>query len=1031
MKARIIQTLADLSNGSPEELQNNIYYQILQEYFESAGHGDLDLPHQARQVLNRILNDYSNFSVSTIESFFQRIVRAFARELNISLGFEVEMRQTKVMELMVDQLLLGLGSDTHLTKLLEGFVNRNLAEQRTWNIDHEIRQLGQEVFKEKYQQLNIDANQANLWPANPLAVTLDLAQDLQKIQQRFEATLIEMAEAAESLMQAYGVRYEDIKYKSAGPVSFIYKILHKQDFKAPGKRCYDGYENPSHWYKAGSEESGRVEAALEAGLMGLHCDMLDYYQAESRNYQSARQVGRSIYSFGLLSRLQEELANYRRENARLIISDTNFLLREVMGEEHDAPFIYEKVGTQYRHYLLDEFQDTSDLQWSNLLPLVRDALAQGGGSLVVGDAKQSIYRWRNGNLKLLLRGVAASIRDMGQRPVVKTLDRNFRTSVSVVQFNNEFFSRAAERLAPLFPEEGQILFDEAYHAVAQEPVHHQVKGYVEVRFLTRPKKGEEDLLSWQEQALEQTEATIASLFEEGFKGEEICLLVRTNRDGVQLAEHLQRKGIKVISAESLLIASHPGVQLLLALLRHLNHEEDSISRAALLRFYFQVEEGGPAPHSSYRKTSSSASFSLSEWGEAATNFERLKEELRQLAVYECLERLLRIFPVLADPNAYVQGFMDSVLEYSGTQDASIEGFLQWWAEQANSRAVAAAPDPTAVQIMTIHKSKGLEFPVVMLPFCEWDLGASSKGVLWIKPEQTPYDRFPFLPLRPSKALEETFFEGAYEQENLESYLDNLNLLYVAFTRPQYRLYAFAPQSSSSKKSGTEIRSTSQLLLHLLSELPEGRIEGDGNLYCFGQAQDRTTIAKLKSEKKKTQLEQRSLKINKSPHGDWNQAIRVRSQAQRFLAEDLLSRQEKIDEGKLIHEALAYVETITDVEPALRKLMVQGLLASKQQARLQGRLNEVVQFPEASPWFDGSWEVRNEAEIITPSGQLLRPDRVMIKGSQAIVVDYKSGLPYDSHQKQVQNYAAALQSMGYAQVSGYVYYLAKLEIVRCY
>lgn len=1017
MKSRIIETLAELSTAPAEELRQKPQYLNLRAHFDEKGHVDLDIAHQARQVLNRILNDYSNFSVSTIESFFQSIVRAFARELNIALSYEIEMRTDRVLEQLVDALFLELGQDQRLTELLEGYVARHLAEEKGWNIEREIQSLGKQIFQERYQQLSTAAAEQELLPANPMQATLELAAALQVVISQYEATARQYAEQAKAVLDKYGLEVAQLKNGASGAFAMANKTLTRNEFEAPGTRAQNGYDNPNEWYgKSGKSApfAEAIQAALDDGLWRAHQALIDHHQQSHQRYQTARQVLKSIYTLGLLDRLKEQVEEFRRENSTMLISDTGFLLRQVIGNDEDyIPFIYEKVGTRYQHYLLDEFQDTSSLQWQNLAPLLTESLANGEPSLIVGDAKQSIYRWRNGNMKLLLEQVEA---DFPQNAQVQALTTNYRTARDIVEFNNRFFVEAQERLCQALQAEVEPrLFGEAYGAVEQTPKKAETPGYVSIAFLEEDKK---EGIKWKDLALQRTLDTIRQLLSEGFQGQDLTLLTRTNQDGVLLAEFLQKHGIKVMSAESLLIASHPGVQLMLALLRHLNHENEAITRAALAQFYQAAVVQQPSDHALFLRSQDTNDSVL------PPAFEARKDALRRLSVYECAERLLRLFPGLAEPNAYVQGFMDLILEYSAGQDASIAGFLSWWDEKACDRAIVSNQDPDAVEILTIHKSKGLEFPIVILPFCDWEMEPKSSGILWVTPTEAPFTTFPYLPVNSSSSLKDTLFAAEYQQERLESYLDNLNLLYVAFTRPKCRLYAFTNTPGKSAQKNGDLKHIHQLLFHQLPALGmQVAQEETGACYTLGQPQAGADA--LEASGPTGNL---SLQNNPDPLTDWNQAIRIRYHAQRFLNVDQISRHEKIDTGKLMHEALAYVETQADLLRAIEALIQRGLLARPQAAQLEDQLRRVIAHPDAAAWYDGTWQVRNEAEIITDNGQLLIPDRVMVKGPQAVVVDYKTGQPFPAHQKQVKTYQAALQAIGYQTVEGYVYYLNTLSAV---
>ncbi|MEL6134672.1 MAG: UvrD-helicase domain-containing protein, partial [Bacteroidota bacterium] len=449
--------------------------------------------------------------------------------------------------------------------------------------------------------------------------------------------------------------------------------------------------------KKKKKNTQEVEALVLGGLWDALRTMIDCYDTQFEAYNTALQISQTIYSYGVLNRLQDQLTEYRRQNAQLLISDTNRLITDIIHEQFDAPFIYEKVGTRFRHYLLDEFQDTSQMQWTNILPLLREALAYGQQSLLVGDVKQSIYRWRNGDWKLLLQKVEDDIRQSNMPPRLEFLDTNYRTVEEIVHFNNVFFQEASKLLSiglQDISEEKQDIFHMAYDKVAQQARYKREAhpGWVSVEFFKQPSlKEQAELPSWQEQALDRLLETLQDLPAQGYRLGDVCLLVRTNKDGIKIAEFLQKHDISVVSAESLLLISDPKVRFLLSLLSYINQEDDPIAAAALRYYYYQIHEGQQPDHGVFTSTSHLEDKVVSP---------ETREKLRQKSVYECVEQAIALFPDLQTPNAYLTGFLNAVLEFTASVDASIGGFLEWWADEQHKRSIHATPNPHAVQIMT-------------------------------------------------------------------------------------------------------------------------------------------------------------------------------------------------------------------------------------------------------------------------------------------------------------------------------------------
>ena len=1015
MKNRIIDALSKLATSDQDQLNKDPFFIRLKEYFENSDSHripDFSIPHRARKVLTYILNDYSNFSVSTIESFFQRIVRAFARELNIPLGYDVEMKQDIVLDRIIDEMYADVGTDPRITRLFENFLLRNLEEEKSWNIDSEIKGLGSQIFKERFQKMIVEFPEEG----DLIELTLELAAEISQIRKKFEQRMEGLARQAVEIMNRHGLTSSDFKWGRSGVPAYFNSILSKKKYE-PGSRARSGCGDAGFWVKSGSPKEKIVLQSLDDGLMETLCQLLELFDQGFESYNTALQISRTIFSFGLLNDLQYKLIRYRRENNQLIISDTGLLLQKVISDQQDSPFIYEKTGNRYKHFLLDEFQDTSDMQWQNLLPLIQDALAQGEKSLLVGDVKQSIYRWRNGNMRLLLDKVEKQIEKQGQKPEVNQLKKNWRTASEIVNFNNQFFHTVAAVLNSESEEKGEQLFPLAYESVKQVPAKTSISGYVSIEFFPdRKRKDPPEVPGWQDLALQRTLELIWQLTgEEGFMGNEITLLVRKNSDGMKVASFLQQEStrqgnpVKVVSAESLLIASDLKVRLLQSLLQYLNHEYDAIIQSALVYYYQRVvlEENADHPLFAERKIEL-----------LSPEFHQRKESLRQLTVYECIEELIRIFPVLKDPNAYVQGFKDAVLSFASTENASISGFLEWWEEESEKRAIASAPEPDAVQITTIHKSKGLEFPIVIIPFADWELSPGIRDILWVKTSENPYSSVDFLPVRATGSLEQSYFKQDYEQEKLYSHIDNINLLYVAFTRPEYRLYVL-----TEDKDIKSPKTISQLINYLIfSDIFGGVNEVEERRFTVGEAISRKAIHQ--AEGKASQNDQSSipLKSNNKALKNWNQAVRIKYSSNRFVKTDILTRTDKISTGELIHEALSYIKYRDDIDFAVNKLLGKGMITSKQIAQLKEQLITIVNNPKVENWFSKNWQIKTEAEVIAADGKVLRPDRVMIQHEEAIVIDYKTGQNNPAYHKQIHKYLEAMQKLGFERVKGYIYYL---------
>jgi ATP-dependent exoDNAse (exonuclease V) beta subunit len=1014
MKSRIISALEELASGNGEKLHH-----LLQEFYAETQPGkQIPIRDRAKHALELILGDYSNFSVSTIERFFQRVLRAFAREMNLPLSYEVEMQQDVVLRNITDQMLLKAGVDPVLTRLLETFIRSRMDSEKGWKVEREIHSLGVEIFKENF----LTRAGADLDSTDRVEQTLVLAENLHRIRNTFESRLVAFSERTVAILDQYGLTERDFGGQSKGPVNYMSRFADGRTDRSltvsPTNRAY--LDTPEKFPHKDSPNLKQAEKAANEGLFDLFREMVDFFDQNYPAYISAQEVSKHIYAFGVLNELLKALAEYRREYRQLLISDTNHLLREIITEP-DTPFIYEKIGNRYQHYLIDEFQDTSELQFQNLAPLLMDALARGDGGLLVGDVKQAIYRWRNGDLRLLMEGAEKFFRIHGQKTEVHPLTDNWRTAYRVVEFNNLFFKESSRLLAAEFKGPWEDFFHKAYAEVAQNPNKRNVEGFVSFRFLENNDPGaetaEEDPViasGWIAESLQSAFELVEDLRKEGFEGKDIMFLVRYNKEARLLASWFQSKGIRVVSNESLRVSSHPHIRLLLAMLRLLHQDEDAIAWAEAIYYHHRIAGTEAISHTLFQTDGTREFTHL---------MESHKASLRKLPLYECVEQIMRLFPAMLSPNAYISGFLDAVLEYSGKQDSGIAGFLEWWFEVEPKRFIVNAPEADAVRIMTIHKAKGLEFPVVVIPFASWEMGPGGKGYLWIEPQREPFNDFDLVPVKSVKNLANSWFGEAYEEELAMTCLDNLNLLYVAFTRPKYRLYVMCPSVDTSKAK--EVKRIQHLLNRVIpAHMGEQFVQNDKGFLECGTAQSKTEIDQLEGHSGDSGQQKVSLRPITGSLSNWNQAVRIRYSSNQFLKTGIVERSRKIFAGALLHEALSHIRVPSDIPAAVGQLFYAGTISRSEDPDLQQTLEDIISHPDARDWFSADWEIRNEADIIRSGGRLLRPDRVMIRGQQAIVVDYKSGQPDKRYHNQIRKYLEVLREMGYRDVQGFVYYIGE-------
>jgi ATP-dependent helicase/nuclease subunit A len=1031
MKQRILVYLHGLAQGAPSQVADTL--------LRDKGWDMTFLQSRAQAVLSNILHQYALFSVSTIDSFFQKIIRGFAQELGLQSGFRIELDQEYVLTAIVDDLVASAGQNQQLQQWLVAFAEDKLLRGKTWNFKRELADLGQELFKEPFGTHAAQLLQAT----NSQAALHHFLRALREYITHFENKLRGFGQQALTIIEQSGLVVDDFAYGSAGVVGYLVGLATKRKWM-PSQRALCALERVEAWYSRSSEKQDRIEKIVKSALQPCLKEVVHFYDTHHRVYHTALEVRHFIYSFGIITQLLENLNEYRAAHNVMLVSDASIFLRGIIAE-NETPFVYEKIGAFYRHFLIDEFQDISGFQWRNFKPLIENSLNEGHSSLVVGDVKQSIYRWRGGDWRLLLTQLEKDIK----RTTAVTLNENWRSKQHIIDFNNSFFSAVTTILAQQLTDEIAMLEDPILKkdllaqvqqlGHAYQEVHQQLpsqraqpdKGHVNITFLE-----DEDTVadheasqSWREKAKARLPLLIEQLQQSGIALKDIALLVRSNAEGRDIFRTLlahqhspkAQPGCRydVISSESLYLGHNPWVNLLVNALKCLAQEEAPLAQAELLYLYqvYVLQEAPTALHG-YLQAEEGA-ISLPE------EFVAQRLYLQQLPLYELIEALIDIFQLhQATAVPFLQAFQDVVLAFEAREAADVSLFLTWWDERGHRHTLPRAVGQEAMVLMTIHQAKGLQFKVVILPFCEWDLDHNIRRppTLWSTTDVFPFASFPVLPVCYTHRLKDTVYARAYYEEHMQVHLDHLNLLYVAFTRPEDQLYVFARRPAK-----TAIKTTSDLLYQTFSNTKEAD--------TFPKPWDRCwDVSRGVLEMGTTQ----SVVALKTPENASKNLQRYRTSnwLQRHLENELctLEAVEQIAQasyGQLVHRLLAQITSINEWPAALATLQASEDIGQEEVAQLKRQLTDLFHRSQVRSWFDSSdWEVKKEAAILTPSGEILRPDRVLLQSGKAVIIDFKTGIPHTNHARQVQAYAALLRAMGYVQTEGYLLYLEAGEVVAC-
>lgn len=1034
MKERIITYLREFSLGRQVDM-----------YAELKTHTQLDdqaFQTRCKLVLSHILHQYAHFSVSTIDAFFQKVIRAFAKEVGLYGGFTLEIDQNKVLRYVIDDLLEEIGENKTLTQWLLKFSEEKVDEGRSWDIRSDIRSLGAEVFKEHFK--TFESNLADI--AGAPGKLNQLVKEFQVIVAKFENYLKNIGEKGLQLIENSNLEITDFAYGKTGVANYFYRLRSTNDLQ-PKSRVREATDNIEAWYSRSSKRKDEIASAVESGLIEWLNEAVNYYDTHVETYESARQVLKNLYTFGILTDITRKLQDYKVKNDVMLISDAAHFLQEII-RDNDSPFIYEKVGSFYNHFLIDEFQDTSGFQWQNFKPLIENSLSEGHRNLLVGDVKQSIYRWRGGDWKLLLEGVEDEI-----HPAYidkQSLNYNYRSQWKVINFNNAIFTNAAAILEETLVVRFDAIEDDdlkdnlvseankitmAYHDVMQEPGNQAVdmdQGFVKLKFFDKGEGEDGEEINWKQQAMAEIPQLLEMLQDNKVSLKDVAVLVRNGREGREIAnlmlEYQKSPASKpgynytVVSNEALYLHAAPSVQFLINVLKFLTNPMDQVAKVSIV-YEFQQYILKNKTHEAAELLHQIDDDNLKKWLPAAFVDKRIS--LGKLPLFEMVEQIIDIFQLwqVTGEWTYMQSFQNVVLNFSDADKGDINSFLAWWEENEHNLTIQLSDDVDALKILTIHKSKGLQFKVVLVPFLSWELDLDSRknNIIWTKVKQRPFSDIGYFPLRYSSELAKTIFKGYYFEEMVRSYMDNLNLLYVAFTRAKEGLicYGELPPNIKSIQPGSAVKNVGALVHKLLNDPDKfGANEWvDENTYCRG------TMGGIQPSSV-TGHDMETVALKNYVSNSWRRKLAIKPRATDFFQSDNLAKQAKINYGLLIHDLLARIQHKNHLPRALQDLVMEGIIDNSQKTQLQEKMNSLFSHEMISKWFtaDADWEVKTEVPILPKSGEMSRLDRVMTRGSKAIIIDFKTGQKMGKDQQQVMLYADLLREMGFNSIKAYLLYI---------
>jgi ATP-dependent exoDNAse (exonuclease V) beta subunit len=995
MKSRILEYLDDFANGK----KNNLAGEIKQEL----GLDDKQLQDKSKEVLSFILHKYSQFAISTIDAFFQRVIRSFTREAGLMGNFRLEVDNEYVLDEVIAALMDELGpNNKELTDWVVQFSRDRLTEGENWNVEYALKLFAKEIFREQFKSVEDRILQSeNIQEDNS-----KMLEFLRKELGKYMNFMRGKGKEAMKIIDDRGIKVSDFSYGDAGTVYAYFRDFALGKHRSPDTtRIQSGLLGTTDWFNKKDLHREKHKAIADGELMPILQAMVNFDSENDVLRRTATEVLKNFYAFGLMTDITRKLKNYREENNIMMLADASKFLNGVINNS-DTPFVYEKVGSWFRNYLIDEFQDTSLFQWKNFLPLLREAGDQGHFNLIVGDVKQSIYRWRSGDLEILQKHVG---KDFGNDRIdVIPLDTNYRSAGTIVSFNNTLFKVAASKLS-------QFIDDQLPIDVFSEAEQKQSKwlegGFVRMKFLERTEEDE----GWEEQAIRMIPQWMEQLQDKGAKLKDIAILVRKNEEGQRIAQFLlnyrnsphAKPGYQyeVVSNESLRLDTSLSVNVIISALQFLKNQDDKVARGQLA-----YEVAITPDDNLFLKAGTKGSISeiLPEEFLSRTKF------FKKLPLFELIEEIIKVFGLgdKAEELAYLQAFQDLVLEFSARERTDINSFLEWWEMYKSRKSIKVSSSIEATNIITIHASKGLQYKYVIIPFCNWKLNHEIYPLMWVTPTQEPFNQLGALAVRYGTELQKTQFSGEYKEEYTKTHLDNLNLLYVAFTRAEWGLIVTSPAARPGRLSHV-----GEIVQQVVTENYSNEFNGAD--LAIGE------FSTMPDQEVKTDLV--ALKLDRYHSTDWREKLVIKREGSEFFEDEISAKRSKINRGILIHTVLSRIHYKSDADEKLETFFLEHALPAEDADAVKKDVYSVLEHPFMSNWFTKEWEIKAEALVLLPGGRQKRIDRIMLGKKRTVIVDYKTGIKKNIDKEQVEIYASVLTQMGYPNVQAYLVYLKDMKV----
>jgi ATP-dependent exoDNAse (exonuclease V) beta subunit len=939
---------------------------------------------RSKQILSAILQNYSAFNITTIDSFTHKLIRTFAYDLELPLTFEVEMDTENLLNEAVDIVISKIGDNKKLTDLLVNYAIQKLDEDKSWDISLELKNFAKIILNENHSNHLKKLNQISIDEFKILKETLQ--KENKTISEKFK----NLGVSALEIINHSGVEINDFSQNGELPKHFIkLKDLKILDLKFEG-RLNNNIEDDKNMFSAKSSESSKqIIESIADDLKELYYESKSIYNDFIETYILNNLIAESLIPLAVLSHINNALQEIKTENNILLNAEFNQLISDTIKNE-PAPFIYERIGEKFNYYFIDEMQDTSVLQWQNLIPLVEhaitseDNLGESGKLLLVGDAKQSIYRWRGGKAEQFM-GLSSKTENTNPffvKENIENLATNFRSFSEIINFNNGFFTHISKFLS-------NPNYSNLYFEGNNQKLNSNKGGFVQLSFVEISKEAEEKELIFPKKVFQ-----IITNLDTAFQKNEVCVLVRTKKQGVEVANYLTDNGIEIISSETLLLQNNEKVNFIINLLNVIQNPSNKEFKIKVLYFLVEFLNLKEDKHLFFSKL---VNLPTAKFFEELHNYNIHfnYNEFLQSPFYESIEYCIRSFHLAKTSDSYIQFFLDTIFEFQQKKQVSMNGFLDYWELNSHKFSIVAPEAKNAVRIMTIHKAKGLEFPVVIYPY-DISIYNQINAKTWY-----PYKKSTTIDtvlINYNKKLELIGTEGKrlFNERREELELDNFNILYVALTRAAEQLYIITEKKNTKTEN---FNYTSSIFIDYLKESdlwnPENLV------YDFGNP----ARVNYKVKKEKITTTQTNFISN-----SWkNHKISIVANSSLLWG---TTQGEAIIYGNLIHEILSKIKTSNDISEVVNQYLFKGIITTEDQIKIVNILTEIVNHSALKKYYNQNNVVYNEQEILTSEKKIIIPDRLIFKNKNVTIIDYKTGEPNKKYHHQLNNYAQVLEEMDF-------------------